>query len=399
MKIIIPILIFIFFIFVDFYALKSIKTTFELSFFKTNIFKYIYWGVSLSILLVLIYGLFSMSKSTNPSSFNILYVFMTLLVLFYIPKLNIVIFHLTEDLISLFLNRYSIITKVGVGISTIIFLLIIHGITINKYNYKLNTQELYFKNLPSEFDGYKIIQISDIHLGSMMGNTAGIEQAVSIINNENPDLILFTGDLVNNTANEVDGFEEAFKKLKSKNGIYSILGNHDYGDYVPWKTKIDKEENLKQLISKHKDLNFNLLLNKNIRINKDTSNIVIAGVENWGKPPFPQFGDLNKALKNTTKNDFIILLSHDPSHWRAQVLDSTNVTLTLSGHTHAMQAGFEIGNFQWSPVSLKYKEWGGLYSKANQYLYVNRGLGFIGLLGRIGIRPEITEIILKKTPN
>jgi predicted MPP superfamily phosphohydrolase len=231
----------------------------------------------------------------------------------------------------------------------------------------------------------------------MLKNTKGINKAVEIINSENPDLIVLTGDLVNNTANEVDGFENTFLKLKAKDGKLSILGNHDYGDYFPWKNTSDKNNNLIQLKNKHSQIGFKLLLNSNISIQKNVDSIIIAGVENWGKPPFSQFGNLTKALQNTSSNNFVILLSHDPSHWKEKITDKTNIELTLSGHTHAMQAGIKFGNFQWSPVSLKYKEWGGLYKHKKQYLYVNKGLGFIGLLGRIGIRPEITKIILRKT--
>ncbi len=394
---IITLLIFALILSIDFYTFKAIKLSFNAVFFNKILFKILYWSIPTILILVFLTGLYKMNISSNEYSFYIFYLFITLFILFYIPKINISVFHIFEDIISLFTNRYSIISKIGMSISAIIFLFILHGIIFNKYNYKIQKQEIFFDNLPSNFDGYKIIQISDIHLGSMLKNTKGINKAVEIINSENPDLIVLTGDLVNNTANEVDGFENTFLKLKAKDGKLSILGNHDYGDYFPWKNTSDKNNNLIQLKNKHSQIGFKLLLNSNISIQKNVDSIIIAGVENWGKPPFSQFGNLTKALQNTSSNNFVILLSHDPSHWKEKITDKTNIELTLSGHTHAMQAGIKFGNFQWSPVSLKYKEWGGLYKHKKQYLYVNKGLGFIGLLGRIGIRPEITKIILRKT--
>lgn len=394
---IITLLIFALILSIDFYTFKAIKLSFNAVFFNKILFKILYWSIPTILILVFLTGLYKMNISSNEYSFYIFYLFITLFILFYIPKINISVFHIFEDIISLFTNRYSIISKIGMSISAIIFLFILHGIIFNKYNYKIQKQEIFFDNLPSNFDGYKIIQISDIHLGSMLKNTKGINKAVEIINSENPDLIVLTGDLVNNTANEVDGFENTFLKLKAKDGKLSILGNHDYGDYFPWKNTSDKNNNLIQLKNKHSQIGFKLLLNSNISIQKNVDSIIIAGVENWGKPPFPQFGNLTKVLQNTSSNNFVILLSHDPSHWKEKITDKTNIELTLSGHTHAMQAGIKFGNFQWSPVSLKYKEWGGLYKHKKQYLYVNKGLGFIGLLGRIGIRPEITKIILRKT--
>ncbi|MCK5815997.1 MAG: metallophosphoesterase [Flavobacteriaceae bacterium] len=393
MKILLLTITILFLFIIDFYTLKALKSTINFIFIKSFIFSSIYWLQLITITALTIYAVFILKQAPGTLLFSVI---LTTIVLLYIPKLNIVSFYFIEYIVSVFSKNYSAITKIGISLSIVSFLLIIHGITINKNNFRLRTQEIYFKNLPYKFDGFKIIQISDIHLGSYGKTTKSIDKAVRIINTQNADIVLLTGDLVNNTADEVNGFEKSFKAINAKYGKYSILGNHDYGDYHAWKNNKLKQQNLKYLIQKHNEIGFEILLNSNKKIGIANDSITIAGVENWGKPPFPQHGDINSALQNTSNSDFIILLSHDPSHWRAEIIDDTNIELTLSGHTHAMQAGIEIGSFQWSPVSFKYKEWGGLYNNNEQYLYVNRGLGYLGLLGRIGIRPEITEIILRK---
>lgn len=393
MKIILLFLSIVFLFVIDYYTLKATKQVFAFPFIKSTIFNIVYWLPLIVISLATILGVYVLKDIAGTLYFSMIF---TAIILLYIPKLNIVSFYFIDFVIGLFSSNYLIITKIGIWLAVVSFLFILHGITINKDNYKVRTQQVYFDNLPKNFDGFKIVQISDIHLGSYGNSTKSVDKAVKLINAENPDLILFTGDLVNNIADEVNGFEKSFNKLNAKYGKYSILGNHDYGDYYKWKNDNQKQQNLNNLIAKHNDIGFNILLNSNIKIGIENDSIIIAGVENWGKPPFPQFGDLRKALNGTNKDDFVVLMSHDPSHWRAQILDSTNVALTLSGHTHAMQAGIEIGNFQWSPVKFKYKEWGGLYSVNNRHLYVNRGFGYLGLLGRIGIRPEITVIILQQ---
>ena len=393
MKVILLVISILFLFFIDFYTLKAIRHIFSNPFLNTLVFNIIYW-LSLTIIsIATIYGVYALKEAPGTLYLSIL---LTAIVLLYIPKLNIVSFYFIEYIISLFSNNYTVIIKIGIGLAVASFLFILHGITINKDNFKVRTQEVYFDNLPDNFDGFKIVQVSDIHIGSYGKSTKSVDKAVKLINAENPDLILFTGDLVNNIADEVNGFEKSFNKLNAKYGKYSILGNHDYGDYYKFKNDEQKRQNLTDLIAKHYDIGFDILLNTNTKIGIENDSIIIAGVENWGEPPFPQHGDIKKALNEVSTDNFVILMSHDPSHWRAQIIDNTNVALTLSGHTHAMQAGIEIGNFQWSPVVFKYKEWGGLYSEGKQYLYVNRGLGYLGLLGRIGIRPEITVIVLHK---
>jgi len=242
----------------------------------------------------------------------------------------------------------------------------------------------------------KLVHISDIHSGSF-DSLEAVQRGIDLINAQNADIICFTGDLVNNDSREIEPFIQDFKALKSKYGIYSCLGNHDYGDYKHWKSKEVKQQNLETLFKHHQAMGFKLLNNSNVELTNKGEKIVILGVENWGKPPFPQHGDLDKALKNVNNADFKILLSHDPSHWDYKVLTHpTNIDLTLSGHTHGMQFGVEIPGFKWSPIKYLYPRWAGLYQEATQYLYVNRGFGFLGFPGRVGIWPEITVIELKK---
>ena len=270
---------------------------------------------------------------------------------------------------------------------------------IGRFQFKIEKIVLKFKQLPESFNGLRIIQISDIHLGSWYRKEKKMIKAVRMINRLNPDLILFTGDLVNNFSEEANGWSDILANLHSKLGNYSILGNHDYGDYWDWAVPEEKTANMNLLYALHKAMGFKLLLNDSDLISLNGHAIGIIGVENWGKPPFMQYGDLEKATKNLKPVPFKILLSHDPSHWSAEVHKKTDIDLTLSGHTHAMQFGIKIGKFQWSPVKYIYKLWSGLYGNNGQYLYVNRGLGSLGFPGRVGMRPEITLIQLQNKIN
>ncbi len=265
----------------------------------------------------------------------------------------------------------------------------------NKYNYQVKKISLNFPNLPASFKNLKIIQISDIHSGSF-NNKSAVENGVDKIMELKPDLIVFTGDLVNNKADEMLAYADVFGKMKAPLGIYSILGNHDYGDYVNWNSINEKTENMHQLKQIHANLGWRLLLNENVTVNKNGEQISILGVENWSvKARFPKYGNLQKAYEGTQSIPFKILLSHDPSHWEAQVLTKyKDIDLTLSGHTHGMQFGVEVPGIKWSPVQYVYKQWAGLYEQAQQKLYVNRGFGFLGYPGRVGILPEITLIQL-----
>lgn len=265
----------------------------------------------------------------------------------------------------------------------------------NKYRYQVRSHRIKFSNLPAAFHGLRLVQISDIHAGSFTDKQA-VEKGVKMILDLQPDLIVFTGDLVNNLAEEMRNYVSVFSQLKAPMGIYSVLGNHDYGDYVPWNSKEEKQANLQALKNTHDTIGWRLLMNEHVVLEKGNDKIALVGIENWSaKGNFPRYGDLAKAVQGTSVNTFKILLSHDPSHWKAQVLkEYPDINLMLSGHTHGMQFGFEIPGIRWSPVQYVYKEWAGLYHKDEQRLYVNRGFGFLGYPGRVGILPEITLLEL-----
>jgi predicted MPP superfamily phosphohydrolase len=266
----------------------------------------------------------------------------------------------------------------------------IYGVTKGKYNFQVNKVRLGFDNLPSAFDGFRVVHISDIHSGSFTGKE-GVVEGVELVNRQNADLICFTGDLVNNDSKEIEPFIEDFKQLKSKHGVYSTLGNHDYGDYKSWDSQEAKQQNMELLFEYQAEMGFRLLNNDHVRIERGGQRILLCGVENWGNRPFPQRGDLDLALKGAEPDDFQILMSHDPTHWDKKVLDHPfHFDLTLAGHTHGMQFGVEIPGFKWSPIKYIYPQWAGLYEKSSQLLYVNRGFGFLGFPGRVGIWPEIT---------
>ncbi|WP_044400258.1 metallophosphoesterase [Lacinutrix sp. Hel_I_90] len=294
-------------------------------------------------------------------------------------------------------SRRKFISTVALGLAALPFGSLLYGMIQGRYNFKVLKYTLHFEDLPEAFDGYKITQLSDIHSGSF-DNKKKIEYAVDLVNEQESDAILFTGDLVNNFAAEMIPWKETFTKLKAKDGIFSVLGNHDYGDYVNWDSDALKQKNLEELYSIQKEIGFDLMLNESRFIEKDGQRIAIVGVENWGKGGFKKAGDLRKATENIKADDFKILLSHDPSHWEAEVIDDQyHYHLTLSGHTHGMQFGIEIpGWIKWSPVEWRYKHWAGIYEEKGQYINVNRGFGYLAYPGRVGIWPEITVIELKK---
>ena len=335
---------------------------------------------------------------------------------FFAFKMLLMVFFLLEDIIRILtlmsqvfrnlfksekekLNRpgrREFIRTAGLVIAGIPFASMLYGITKGKYNFKVNKIKLSFDNLPKTFEGFKIVQISDIHSGSF-DNLEAIKDGIGLINEQEADVILFTGDLVNNDSREILPFIDDFKELKASHGVFSILGNHDYGDYKQWNSKEEKIENMNLLYDFQKEMGFKLLNNENAIINRGEASIGIYGVENWGNPPFPRRGDLDKALAGNEAEPFKILMSHDPTHWGKKVIDHPmHFDLTLSGHTHGMQFGVEIPGFKWSPIKYIYPQWAGLYKKKKQLLYVNRGFGFLGFPGRVGIWPEITLIELTK---
>jgi predicted MPP superfamily phosphohydrolase len=269
-----------------------------------------------------------------------------------------------------------------------------------KYNFRVLNYTLHFDDLPEAFDGYRITQISDIHSGSF-DDREKIAYAVDLIKEQEGDVILFTGDMVNNKAGEMHPWKDLFGQLSAKDGVYSVLGNHDYGDYVNWNSREEKHQNLEDLKHLQREMGFDLLLNESRYIERDGQKIALIGVENWGRGGFKKAGDLKKASENINPNDFKILMSHDPSHWEDVVInDEYHYHLTLSGHTHGMQFGIEIpGWIKWSPIQWRYKYWAGIYEELGQYINVNRGFGFLGYPGRVGMWPEITVIELKKSSN
>ncbi len=293
-------------------------------------------------------------------------------------------------------DRAPLYDQIALALGLFTFFGIVHGMTRGKYRFKTHRVTLSFPDLPDAFDGFTITQLSDIHSGSF-DDRPEVQKGIEMANAQNSDLMVFTGDLVNNKATEMDHWIEAFAKLKAPFGKFSILGNHDYGDYVPWPSQEAKMQNLQDVKDLHPKIGFKLLLNESVTIEKDGQSIQLVGVENWGERGFTKHGDLKQAMSDVPNEAFKILLSHDPSHWNAQVIPYPSlIQLTLSGHTHGLQFGIELFGFKWSPIKYIYKHWAGLYEKAGQYLYVNRGFGFHGFPGRVGIHPEITVITLKK---
>jgi hypothetical protein len=286
---------------------------------------------------------------------------------------------------------------VALGIAAVPFGALLFGMYKGKYNFKVLKYTLEFDDLPDAFDGYQITQISDVHSGSF-DNREKIEYAIDLVNKQKSDVLFFTGDMVNNKSEEMLPWKALFSTLEAKDGKFSVLGNHDYGDYVDWNSEEEKQQNLEDLKKLQKEIGFDLLLNDSRYLKKGNDKIAIVGVENWGRGGFKKAGDLKKAVEKIDKNDFKILLSHDPSHWEDVVLhDDEHYHLTLSGHTHGMQFGIEIpGWIKWSPAKWRYTYWAGVYKELGQYINVNRGFGFLGYPGRVGIWPEITVITLKK---
>lgn len=294
-------------------------------------------------------------------------------------------------------ERRRFLSLIAMGIAAVPFGALLYGMYRGKYNFKVLKYKMEYEDLPEAFDGYQITQISDIHSGSF-DNRKKIEYAIDLINKQKSDVIFFTGDMVNNKAEEMKPWAELFTNLSAKSGKYSILGNHDYGDYVKWDTAEEKIKNLEDLKVLQKEMGFDLLLNESRYLKKGEDKLALIGVENWGRGGFRKSGDLKKAASGISKEDFKILLSHDPSHWEDVVIkDDYHYHLTLSGHTHGMQFGIEIpGWVKWSPVKWRYKYWAGIYEELGEFINVNRGFGFIGYPGRVGIWPEITVITLKK---
>lgn len=401
------IILFVIIAVIEVYSYQAIKTVTKIKWVQIT-----YILLSLTAVVFIFYEFTKFDRRVGQTSMTMITLGLLLLVL--IPKILITFFMALEDVLRLLIGsrnyfanydkeasflpeRRRFVSQVALGIAAIPFLSLIYGMTIGKYNFKVMKQTLFFPDLPDEFEGFKITQISDIHSGSF-DNPEKIQHAIDLINEESSDMILFTGDIVNTHATEMHPWIETFNKIKKHEyGKHSVLGNHDYGEYVDWPSKEAKEENFIAIKNLHGQIGFNLLLNENVKIKKGNDEIVLVGVENWGKH-FGERGDINLASADLTKDDFKILMSHDPSHWEYVVKNhEKHFQLTLSGHTHGFQFGIEIpGFFKWSPVEYVYKQWAGLYENLGRYVYVNRGLGFHAYPGRVGIMPEITVFELKK---
>jgi predicted MPP superfamily phosphohydrolase len=324
---------------------------------------------------------------------------MGLMLLTFVPRLFSLPFLLVEDITRLFRGfppRTLAVSELTLGTAAVLFLVVLFGITRGRHFYRVRRETIYFPDLPEAFDGFTITQITDVHAGSFT-NAVGVQKGLDLVNAQHSDVILFTGDLVNNQASEMARWVPAFAALKAPMGKFSVLGNHDYGDYIKWETPETKRANLNRLKEVHAEIGFRLLLDEAITLQKGTQSITLLGVENWGKGGFHQYGDLKKATAGVPDDTFKILMSHDPSHWEGVTLaHQQHIHLTLSGHTHGMQFGIDLFGFKWSPIKYVYKQWLGLYQNEGRFLYVNRGFGFIGLKGRIGMWPEVAVITLKR---
>ena len=350
---------------------------------------------TLFFICALILFQYSVSRLKGPDSYFWIEKLIGLLFLFYTPKLIYIVFNGIGLLLRRCCQGISQVIRLFSGIlAGALFLILLYSLTLGRYNYKIETVNLTLENLPAEFDNFKIVQLSDIHLGSFGESYPGMRKLVGEVNRLQPDIIVFTGDMVNNFAAEMTPWITLFQEMKASYGKYAITGNHDYGDYTRWHTEADKRNNLNQFFENMKAMGFHMLNNDRIPIVEGRDTLWLAGVENWGNPPFPRYGKLDVAIDSLPGQACIILLSHDPSHWRGEVLQEPRIALTLSGHTHAMQFGIKIGKYEWSPAQYIYPEYDGLYQYQNQYLYVSRGQGYLGFPGRIGLRPVITEFIL-----
>ncbi len=406
-------LIIVIMLLIDLYVFSAVKFVTLNSSERTKWITYVtYWLVSALSVTVIILLPWLMSRQDNVFLRN--YAFAIVVGLFF-AKLIAGVFLLTDDLrrgivwvmSRLFgksgadfmpgsegITRSAFLSWLGISLGSGLFASLMYGFS-NKYNYQVTRVKLAYKNLPAAFKGLKIIHISDIHSGSFT-NKKEVNKGVDLILAQKPDIVLFTGDLVNDRSTEMKEYMDVFSRIKAPMGVFSTLGNHDYGDYVEWPSATAKTANLEELKQVHAQLGWRLLMNEHVELKKDNDAIALLGIENWSAlGRFPKYGHMEKAYPGTEKYPFKILMSHDPSHWHAEVTTKYgDIDLMLAGHTHGMQFGVENPYFKWSPVQWVYKEWAGLYETATQKLYVNRGYGFIGYPGRVGILPEITLIEL-----
>lgn len=389
------------FLFLEIYIYQAIRTLTDNSWIKAGY----------CILSLAIYGFFAYEVShfqRSDRSTMKAQIMISLFLVLILPKIFIVLFLLIDDILrtggyligltrpteNFFPERRKFLSIMGLGLGGVLSALFIDGITFGKYRHKVRKVKVKIKNLPQSFKGYKIIQISDVHSGSF-ADPSKLQHAIDLINEQNADIVLFTGDMVNNVSEEFKPFIPLFSKIKAKDGKFAVLGNHDYGDYVTWESPKAKKVNLENLIEYERQAGFEMLMNENRAIDRNGEKLYILGVENWGLKPFPQFGKIDKALENIPQNAAKILMSHDPTHFDYVVKKHpADISLTLSGHTHGMQFGLDLKNIKWSPVQYKYPKWADLYESEGKLLYVNRGFGVLGYPGRVGVLPEITLLEL-----
>lgn len=405
---------FILFLFIlDLYLFSSISSLFNKSNFHNKLFSFTYWLVAFIIYFIIFYVFINYERRTPSVHFNNDIIISSFIFIILFSKLIALFPIIFDDLLRVFrfvisifsdkssgytgskISRIDFLQKLSVFLGSSLFLTLASGIIFGRYNFKIKNTNVKIRNWNSELNGLRIVHISDLHLGGF-NSIEKLEEVVDLINNQNPDIFVFTGDLVNNYYSEAIPYVKVLQKIKAKYGKFSVLGNHDYCDYVGWKRSSEKwKDNFKNMISIHKEIGFDLLLNEHreIRINNISFNLV--GVENWGAGNFNKDGDLKTSMNLITNNNSTILLSHDPSHWTTQVLDfPKTIDLQLAGHTHGMQFGVDTSFLKWSPVKWRYKQWAGLYSTNNKHIYVNTGIGHLGYAGRVGIMPEITVLNL-----
>ena len=395
---------------VDLYVFQAVQLVMrEMSNSWQSAISALFWGWSALTFVTLVLAL--LSRGTPPTPFRTYWA--TVLFIVFASKLVVILLLLLEDIVRLILwlipdfpadsttgttpMRSPFWSKIALLAGAVPLFAFLYGMAHGAFHYKIKRVLLTFPNLPAAFQGFKMVQISDLHTGSFTSKKP-LEKAVNLINAQQADVVFFTGDLVNNLATEVEPFIPVLSQLQAKEGVYSVLGNHDYGDYVSWPGRMAKIENLERLKHAHARMGWHLLINEHLKLERGGEKIGILGVENWGnRAGFPKYGKLYKAHQGTEDLPFKVLLSHDPSHWDGEVTVAfPDIDLMLAGHTHGMQFGLNFNFLRWSPVQYVYKQWAGLYQKGSQYLYVNVGLGFLGYPGRVGFRPEITVFELSR---
>ncbi|MCC6938334.1 MAG: metallophosphoesterase [Flavobacteriales bacterium] len=398
---------------IDLYASKGVNTALaNHSITLRRIIRFLYWIISIGILGLMVWTAIGFRQPENRRDLSYVFSLVALFLLFFLPKVVIAVFHLLDDILFVLrwgwnklapgpvdvsgegVDRARFLSQLGLILATVPFSAVLYGVTKGRRTFNVAHVPVKSGAIPDAFNGLRIVQISDMHLGSYGGDLSIVRNGIDLVNAEEPDLILFTGDLVNNYADEAEPFIAELSRLHARIGKYSILGNHDYSDYATWDDPKAKAANLDRLKAIHKEAGFRLLLDEHLPIEVGGERIGLLGVQNWGFR-FQQYGDLDKAKAGSEQYPYRILMSHDPTHWDRKVL-GTGIDLTLSGHTHGAQLGVKIGGTTYSPAQWVYKHWAGLYSEGEQQLYVNRGFGFIGFPGRVGMPPEITVLELRK---